>query len=379
MDILWSGRKRTNVRVTQLCQGAIEIADAIGDTFLKSLALTVWCNDSISRTDFIQADQLSRRLIDLSQELGDPRPEGMGRLLLAFTRGYEEQYVEALSHAEELIRLAVNPLDELMGRCAKGAILAFSGSADLALELLESARGDILANGFNHLLPSIEIGHGAALLRSGRMAAGVRWLNDAISRHSQSDNCVVCTFGHLVLGITYLRMVCGEGELSLKAKVRNLPFLIRSMPVARRRCAFHLTSAIELSRRHEVPGQLARALCERGHLELACKSYAAARADFAEAEEIATKHHYENVLRRVAEAYQHDAVREPRWTRDRWLSRETYVAWLASSLGQLVKGWAADTRSSCAGQPDVMTIVRNLACEGRIVIVVLHDLTLTAT
>ncbi len=113
--------------MTQLCQSAIEISDAIGDTFLKSLALTVWCNDSISRTDFIQADQLSRRLIDLSQELGDPRPEGMGRLLLAFTRGYEEQYVEALSHAEELIRLAVNPLDELMGRCAKGAILAFSG------------------------------------------------------------------------------------------------------------------------------------------------------------------------------------------------------------------------------------------------------------
>ena len=72
-----------------------------------------------------------------------------------------------------------------------------------------------------------------------------------------------------ILGRVYLVMVLGEEEVNLSIMLRNLVFLLKTIPLAKRRAESHFRKAIEVSREIGAKGILASAHFDLGRLHKA--------------------------------------------------------------------------------------------------------------
>ena len=220
----------------------------------------------------------------------------MGLYTLGFVNGLDERYAEAVENAEESWRLSPDPLDRLVALSAKGVALALMGRSEEGVALLRQVHREIVEGDLFTVLNGIDIAYGASMVLAGEMATGVRWIEAAMRRFAAGGNEAQVAFGQMVLGEIYLQMVLGEiylqmvlGEEKVPVTVvlKNLGFILRSLPLAARKARHHLEEAIRRSQALDLPGFLARSLLDLGLLCRAKKRRQEARTHLEEALRIA--------------------------------------------------------------------------------------------
>ena len=93
--------------------------------------------------------------------------------------------------------------------------------------------------------------------------------------------------GNMVLGEIYLEVALGEEKPPLKVLLRNLGFVLRTVPFAKAKARRHLSLALAEARRMDAPSFAARILYDLGRLSRAQKRGPEAEAAFAEARALA--------------------------------------------------------------------------------------------
>jgi transcriptional regulator with AAA-type ATPase domain/tetratricopeptide (TPR) repeat protein len=252
--------------VEELAEQALAIPDRPGHLLVASQCLTQLVLYKISRGQYSEARALSRQLIDLGRRMGAPRPTAMGLRALAWAELYEECYTEALGHADEALRIAPSPVDRLIANMARGAALTFLGRAEEAIELLGSAREEIIRLGTVELLLRVDIPYGLAQARTGATAAGVRMIEDAIARFTAWGNKFAPAFGRMALGELYLAMARGDPASPGGRRSGRLRSFLPFHFLATRRARRQLEEAIRLARESGLMGVLARSLLGLGLL-----------------------------------------------------------------------------------------------------------------
>ena len=287
---LYSSRGQPADIVERLGARALEIAGRSGDVYLGSKCYLCLVLHNLQRGRPNEARNASQRLLDLGRGAGDPRTIAMGLYTAAFVNGLDERYEEAIEEAEESLRISPDMLDRLTARQAKGMALALMGQSGEGLGILQDVRRELVAGDLLITLTGLDIPCGAAMALTGEIAAGVRWIEEAMQRFSGwgSDSWVV--FGHMILGEIYLQMALGEKKPPLGVIVKNLVFLLRTLPVARRKARYHLAETIRLSRQLDLPYFVARALLDLSVLSKANKRFDEARTYLEEALTIAEPH-----------------------------------------------------------------------------------------
>jgi class 3 adenylate cyclase len=167
--------------------------------------------------------------------LGDPRAVSMGLLILSWLDLFDEQYDDALVHCNECIELALTPLDREIALQIKGAAEILRGNVDEGGALLREHRRRALANDFNYCQVGCDPPLGVAMLIEGDFAGGVRFIKVAIERNEREGCPVARDFARIFLAEIYLAFLAPKQKLPLSVVLRNLPFLIRTIPTARRR------------------------------------------------------------------------------------------------------------------------------------------------
>ncbi len=273
--------------VDRLGERALAIAERVGDVYLASQCLLGLALHKLTSGRYLDARALGERLLELGRRAGAPRATAMGLHVLAFVDVYDERYEEAIEHADEALRLAPDPADRLMARAARGAALALMGRTEEGLASLREVRGELAGGEYLVLLLGVEFPYGAALARAGQVAAGVRWIEDAIRQFSDWGNESVPAFGHMLLGEIHLRMGLREERVPLRATLRNLGFALRTRPLAGRKTRHHFEAAIRTAREVGIPTVLARSLLGLGLLCRAEKRREEAGTHFEEAYQVA--------------------------------------------------------------------------------------------
>jgi DNA-binding NtrC family response regulator/tetratricopeptide (TPR) repeat protein len=273
--------------VDRLGARILAIAERSGDIFLASQGLLCLALHKLTSGRYGEARELGVRLLELGRGASASRTMAMGLHALAFVNVYDERYEEAIAHAEEALRVAPDPADRLMGRAARGAALALMGRAEEGLENLREVRGELAGGEYLVLLLGVEFPYGAAMVRAGQIAAGVRWIEDAIRRFAGWGNESVPAFGHMFLGEIHLRMSLREEKVPLRATVRNLGFILRTRPFAGRKARRHFEEAIRIAREVGIPTVLARSLLGLGLLYRAEKREDEAGTHFEDAYRVA--------------------------------------------------------------------------------------------
>ena len=282
----WVQRGQPRDIVDRLANRGFEIAKRRGDVYLacKCLAGLALYKQRCGRP--LEARDLASRVLELGRSARDPRTIAMGLNLWAGQNFAEERYEEALQNAEEAFRLSPDPLDRLIARGLKGGILAMMGRPQEGLEIYAQVREESLAD-FGWAARLFEPYHAMVMVLAGKMAAGVRWIEDCIRRFAESGNETDPAFGHLILGEIYLQMVLGEKKPPLKTLLRNLGFVLRTLPLAARKAERHLQEAVRRAQEVGMPLHLARGLLDLGLLCQAKRRPAEARRYLEEARQIA--------------------------------------------------------------------------------------------
>ncbi|MDP7603566.1 MAG: hypothetical protein QF546_06990, partial [Alphaproteobacteria bacterium] len=207
------------------------------------------------------------RLLDLSRETADPRPRSMGLWLLTLLDATHFALEEAVESGREGARLALSVIDRSIAEAGLGAGLAMLGRGAEALPLLADAYQRFFSRGMLVPLPTIGPFKGIAMLQAGDMAGGTRWIEQCMVRSEAWGSQQSVATGNLVLGEIYTRMALGQDRPALGVMLRNIGFLLRTLPFSAGKARRHLGLALDFFRRVEAPSYTAWALYDLALLD----------------------------------------------------------------------------------------------------------------
>jgi hypothetical protein len=220
---------------------------------------------------------------------------------LAFCDAYHFNTAEAIENADEGIRDALSPLDRLWLRSAKGTALVMSERADEGRQILEEVRREVARGGFLALGTGIEIPYALALVMTGEMVTGMKVLQESVERYRSFGSVFFDVMADLALGEMYLRIASGQAKANFSTTVRNLAFVMKSVPRAARKARTHLLAAVEGCRKYNNLSLLARSLYDLALLDIAKKRHVEARENLKAARAAAETSGATEILARIEE------------------------------------------------------------------------------
>ncbi len=279
--------KLADAMVEHYFKVAVENGELLEDVFILLHAYLCKAIHTNLRTRFSETRYCCSQLMELGRRFRDNRSLSTAQWSLGFCNGLEERCEEALENAEQSLCLSPDRLDELCALGAKGGALALMGRAQEGLELIRQVRNDYIQNQFILPLAGIDMPYGAVMVLAGEMKKGVKHIHDASKYWASLGNYTQPTVGHYYLADIYLRMCTGTVRPGLRVILKNLWFLVRTLPVAEKKARFHLQVSENKAREYNMPGILARALYGLGLLAQKKKQFDVARSYFGEALKVA--------------------------------------------------------------------------------------------
>ena len=140
---------------------------------------------------------------------------------------------------------------------------------------------------------------GAGTVMSGEMARGVRAIEDTATRYTELGQKFIRVVSDDLLGRVYLQMAIGGERPPLSVMLRNLWFLLRTLPVAKIKARRYFETAAAQYRAFDMPSSLAYCLYSLGLLDKASKRPAKAGARFEEARKIADSVEATSLVRQI--------------------------------------------------------------------------------
>ncbi|ABA88430.1 adenylate/guanylate cyclase [Syntrophotalea carbinolica DSM 2380] len=278
---------QSDTMVERYYNQAIECAGQTNDIFIFSDITSLMANHLISRGRIVEARAFCSKFIELGQRFRDNRFLSQAQSYHGFINFRDGRYQEALENAEQALQLSPDRLDDLCALAVKGGALARMGKVQEGLEILHKVRDDIVENKFVFLRAPVDMYFGAALVLAGQIQKGVCYLEDAIKYWASLGNYTVPTTTHRILGDIYRWMALGKMKLPFGIVLKNLWFIVRTLPVANRKARRHYQEVVRSARDCHMPSPLARGLYGLGVLSMKGKEFEKARAYLEEAIQIA--------------------------------------------------------------------------------------------
>ncbi len=246
-----------------------------------------------------EARKYSLELLNYGRSSGDPRAKSLALANFAFSDAYHFNPTEAIENADEALRDALSPLDQLNLRGAKGVAFVAADRPEEGREILEEVRREVNRGGFFVLGIGIEIPYALSLVMTGEMAAGMKALQESVERYRSFGSTLMGLSENLALGEMYLQIAFGEAKADFGATVRNLGFVMKNVPFAARKARTHLRAAIEGCRKFDNQSLLARCLYDLALLNVAKKRPGEARENLEQARAAAEAGGATEILARV--------------------------------------------------------------------------------
>ncbi len=258
-----------------------------GDIWLASKAGLALALDHAGYGRPGECREVLSELMAMSRRSNDPRPRTMALYTYGVIDVYSGNYEEAIEYADEALRVCLSPIDIAAAELYRAIAAVMAGRAADNLPTVYEYLSRFEDRGFRifHPLPRMVGGVGSVLL--GKMAWGMKEIGAATAQSEAWDMKVYGAFGDLYAGETYLQMMLGGEKPSLSVMLRNLPFLLSTLPAIKRKTRRRLQSALEQFRYLDCPSLIAQCLYALGRLDMAEKRPDDARGKFQEARELA--------------------------------------------------------------------------------------------
>ena len=270
-------------KVLDYSAAGFKIAEELNDVWLASKCL-VGLPVYYSLTGRVgESRRSAMRLLEYGRTTNDPRPRTMAMWALAALNASYFNFEEAIANAEETMATGLARVDRMVALAGKGTALAMMGRGAEAREALRESHDGLDKGGLALALLLTEFPYGLSMVLTGEMARGCRWIEDTATRFAGWGFEPGPAYGDLYLGLIHLDFAIGEEKPPPEVMLKNIGFLLRTLPFAAGKARRHLERAAGYFRDHDMPGVLAWSLTDLARLHAKKKRTNEARACLEEA------------------------------------------------------------------------------------------------
>ncbi len=247
-----------------------------------------------------------KTMVEYGEKHANIRSQAMGHAVLGWGYLAAGDLQKATEKFKQTEQIAMDPFYATVWSMFRSLAHFLSGQieeAESALALSEQCQ----KAGFAYAKPFHRLGMGLVLIAKGRIGKGINLLLEA--RQTCLDNEFKCSYAlsEYILGKVYLGIALGEGDVNMSTMVKNVGFLMKTIPFAARKAASHLTTAIAAAREIGAEGTEASAHLDLGKLHHAKGRTEQAREHLSQAVELFERCRAEIYLKKAKETL--DALR----------------------------------------------------------------------
>ena len=275
---------------------AERIGRAHSDNWLTSKAIV---GHSLYHTSYGRPDEARRwaqKLFELTREVDDPRPRTMGLWALAILEATHFAPQEAVDSGREGAELALSVIDHTASVVGQGMGLALLGQNEEANKLLTESYELLHQRGMAIMVEVVNPFKGIAMMGLGDMSGGEKWIIDRMNEERRRNCPGRVATSDLVLGEIYTRMALGIDPPPLAQVMRNLPYVLRTVPFSAGKARKHLGAALDYYRKVDAPSFMAWALYDLALLDKKKKRHDDARARFEEARTLSQSVRFDHLI-----------------------------------------------------------------------------------
>ena len=209
-----------------------------------------------------------KEMIEYGEKHTNIRSQAMGHAIMGWghlAAGDLQAAINALQRVEEI---ALDPFYATVWSVFRGLAHLFVGQVQEAEDALLRSEKCWKA-GFDYLEGFLPMGWGLFWINKRKLGKGMSMLLKAREICLKNEWKWSYGMSEYILGRVYLVMVLGEEEVSLSTMLKNLGFLLKTIPFAARRAESHFRKAIEVSREIGAKGTQASAHLDLGYLHKA--------------------------------------------------------------------------------------------------------------
>jgi tetratricopeptide (TPR) repeat protein len=218
---------KTPDEIEVLRRQTIQAISGTTDTFIQNHARWTIGWEEMMRGRMSHARDAARELMQVGQQLNDPRSTGFGLWSLAWIAISSNAYAEALQYSEQSLAAAVTPQDRTVALGAKGVTLVLLYRVEEGAKLLRDASHQAAADGFLYNATGNEAILGLSNILQGNFKEGIHSVEEAIARRDEEGNRLFADFAASLLSEVYLQIIAGNQKLPFPVLLKNLPFLVK--------------------------------------------------------------------------------------------------------------------------------------------------------
>lgn len=240
-----------------------------GYPYFKSLA-------GLGYAHFLKGDrtkvlQAGLRLVEYGHKHSNVRSMVMGHITCALAHFLDGDLQEGIQCGQEAVRLTTDPLYSTYAKCVL-ALLCGQGNQAREAELLSREVIDFARErGTEWFASGVKPVLAVTLILQGRMTEGLEILHRAAEAYFETGERFWHAVTEQVLGILFLQIVLGQGDLTVPTIIKNVGFLIKNVPYAARKAEAHFSKAIEIAQEIGANGVLGQSYLNLGRLHKAKK------------------------------------------------------------------------------------------------------------
>ena len=297
---------------------AITAASDTADAYIQGYVRFVVWIEELYQGRLSEARALAHELMQVGQQLNDPRCTGLGLCMLSYNALLTGSYAKALEYGEQLLSVAVTPWDREAGTICKGFALVslgpteegeksiegqrrrrLLGRTEEGAKLIEGQRSRALVHGYLHTLSDTDPVVGVCKVLQGDIGGGIRFIEGAILQREKEGFWRAADRYRFTLCEVYLNIIGGYRYLPLPTLLRNLPILLKIMATASSRIRSLTTLLVEGARRPQSGYNLGQVKAILGLLYKIKKKRALALRHLTEAKRILSEFGHTPALARV--------------------------------------------------------------------------------
>jgi class 3 adenylate cyclase/tetratricopeptide (TPR) repeat protein len=204
--------------------------------------------------------------VDYGQRHSNIRSMGMGLWVMGFSHILNGDSPSAVDCCHRAMSLTLDPLYDTGAKLVLGFAHVSSGHFQEAEESLKEVVTFTQNFGCGILGTIASVLLGVVSIAKGHMSQGLNMLQDAQRTCLEQERKCVYAQSEYTLGKVYFQMVQGEAQVSLATMVKNLGFLVKNLPFARKKAEAHFKKAIGIAEEIGAKGTLGMASLDLGLL-----------------------------------------------------------------------------------------------------------------
>jgi hypothetical protein len=282
---------------SQIKQELVSYATKIDDTYIVN-----WCYYAIGWDYFYrglmkETREVAMQLIAIGEKRNDPRAIGQANMLLGYAEMFGDNFIAAISHAEECVRVAVTPNERRQGALIKAASRVLLGYAQEELAQIHAINSELQNSGMDIAVQHAPVGVALAML--GQIAEGIRVIEKEIAKSDLAGDQTRGAWHRIILAELFIQILSGKDKPGAYVLMKNIRPIFNVMIFGARRARRLLEQAASVQQLSERGLFVARISLDLGVLSAMKKKPYEARRYFEKARIGAEKQGADKLLQKI--------------------------------------------------------------------------------